>query len=74
MRTGYIIEADVVVNAIILANDADPANFGAVLGPEGVGIGWAFDGETWSPPVGPALSLADLRAANERFFREWMEG
>ena len=62
MRTGYIIKAGVVVNAIVLTDDADPGEFGAVLGPEGAAIGWAFDGETWTAPVGPPLSFEDLRA------------
>lgn len=63
MRTGYQIEAGVVVNAIVLADDADPAVFGAMLGPEGAGIGWAFDGETWTPPAGPTVPLEELRAS-----------
>lgn len=63
MITGYVIADGVVVNAIVLADDADPSEFGAVLGPEGASIGWAFDGESWAPPSGPALSLDDLRAA-----------
>ena len=63
MKTGYIIKAGVVVNAIVLTDDADPNEFGAVLGPEGAAIGWAFDGETWTPPAGPPLSFEDLRAA-----------
>ena len=61
METGYIIEAGVVVNAIVLADGADPSEFGAVLGPDGAGIGWTFDGANWAPPVGPLLSLDDLR-------------
>ena len=63
MRTGYIVEDGVVVNAIVLEDAADPSDFGAVLGPEGVTIGWAFDGANWTPPAAPLLSLDGLRAA-----------
>ena len=63
MKTGYVIADGVVVNAIVLADDADPSEFGAILGPEGVAIGWAFDGANWTPPATPLLSLDDLRAA-----------
>ncbi|SCM71475.1 hypothetical protein KL86PLE_100227 [uncultured Pleomorphomonas sp.] len=60
-KTAYIIDAaGVVANAIVLADGADPAAFGAVFGPEGAGIGWAFDGTDWKPPES---SLEDLRAA-----------
>ncbi|CAI9399037.1 hypothetical protein ANOBCDAF_00188 [Pleomorphomonas sp. T1.2MG-36] len=63
MKTGYIIEAGVVVNAIVLDDDADPIEFGAVLGPEGVGIGWTVDGESWAPQAGPSVPLEDLRGS-----------
>lgn len=63
MKTGYQIEAGVVVNAIVLADDTDPAEFGAVIGPDGAGIGWTVDGATWTPPAEPAPSLDDLRVA-----------
>ena len=42
---------------------ADPNEFGAVLGPAGACIGWAFDGVAWAPPAEPVPSLDDLRAA-----------
>lgn len=50
MKTGYIIDAGVVVNAIVLEDAADPSEFGAVLGPEGAGIGWRLvDGDWFAP-------------------------
>jgi hypothetical protein len=60
-----------VVNAIVLADDTDPIDFGAVLGPEGASIGWAFDGETWTPPEQPSVApgpaaLAPLTARQLR--------
>ena len=64
MTTALVLDAlGHVINSIVLAEDANPADFGATLGPEGVGIGWTFDGETWTPPAGPASTLGDLRAA-----------
>lgn len=63
MKTGYIMADGKVVNAIVLADGADPSEFGSILGPEGVSIGWAFDGANWTPPAAPLLSLDDLRAA-----------
>jgi len=65
MKTGYIIADGVVVNAIVLADDADPSECGAVLGPHdaGIGIGWTFEGESWAPPASPFPSVGDLRAA-----------
>jgi hypothetical protein len=66
MKQAYVIEAGVVVNAIMLDDEATPADFGAVHGPDGVGIGWSFDGADWVAPaemVVPAPSLEDLRAA-----------
>ena len=69
MKTGYIIADGVVINAIVLADDTDPEKSGAVLGPEGVGIGWAFVGGTWTPPEAPAAPPApppDLTARQLR--------
>ncbi|WP_026782663.1 DUF4376 domain-containing protein [Pleomorphomonas koreensis] len=62
---GIVLAGGLVVNVIALADDADPADFGAVLGPDGVdiGIGWTFDGATWAAPAEAASSLDDLRAA-----------
>jgi hypothetical protein len=64
VKTAHILDAaEVVVNSIVLADDADPAAFGAVLGPEDVGIGWKFDGADWTAPAVREPSLDDLRAA-----------
>lgn len=66
MKTAHILDAGVVVNSIVLADDADPTAFGAVLGPDNIGIGWSFDGTGWTAPavpVTPGPSLEDLRAA-----------
>lgn len=63
MKTGYIIADGVVINAIVLTDDADPKEFGAILGPEGAGTGWAFDGEIWTPPAGPTIPLEDIRGS-----------
>jgi len=65
MKTAHIVDAGVVVNSIIIADDANPIAFGALLGPEGVsvGIGWTFNGREWEPPVEPAATLDELRIA-----------
>lgn len=68
MATGYIIDAGVVVNAIVLADAADPSEFGAIPGPEDASIGWAFDGETWTAPEQPSgkVTLGPLSARQLR--------
>lgn len=63
MKTAHIIDAGVVINSIVLADDADPAVFGAVIGPEGVAIGWSYDGTDWTAPAGSEPTLEDLRTA-----------
>ncbi len=64
MQVAHILDAlGVVTNSIVLANDADPMAFGAFLGPEGAGIGWAFDGTRWTAPAMPEPTFDDLRAA-----------
>ena len=63
MKIAHILTEGIVTNSIVLADDADPSDFGAVIGPEGASAGWAFDGATWMPPAEPAPSLDDLRAA-----------
>lgn len=63
MKTAHILDATgVVANSIVLADDADPAAFGAVLGPGDVGIGWTYDGTNWTAPAVREPSLDDLRA------------
>jgi len=52
----------VVIDSIVLDDTTDPAAFGAVLAPEGAGIGWQYDGRYWTPPVEPMPELTDLRA------------
>ena len=71
MKTAHIVTNGIVVNSIIVADDANPADFGAILGPEGAGIGWAFDGGTWTPPEQPSVdpcpaALAPLTARQLR--------
>ena len=63
MQIAHIVDAGVVVNSIVLADDADPAAFGAVLGPDAAGIGWTYDGANWTAPPSPDPTLEDLRAA-----------
>lgn len=64
MIIAQILDASgIVTNTIVLDDNADPAHFAAVIGPEGVGIGWSFDGTTWFPPKEPEtepLSLPEL--------------
>ncbi|MBS1164203.1 MAG: hypothetical protein H6R00_228 [Proteobacteria bacterium] len=50
-----------VTNIIILADEADPNDFGAVTGPDGVGIGWTNNGGDWTAPAEPEPSLDSLR-------------
>lgn len=67
MITAHILDASgIVINSIVLADDSDPAQFGAVFGPKSAGIGWSHNGADWSAPAGPITlppSLEDLRAA-----------
>lgn len=60
MRQAYVVEAGVVVNTIMLDDDADPAEFKAKLGPDGVAVGWRLDGEAWTPPQVLPPSLKEL--------------
>ncbi len=62
MKVGYVLGAGVVVNTIVIADDADPSDFDAVFGPANVCIGWTYDGTTWAPPVALEHTLDDLRA------------
>ncbi len=63
MKTAHVVENGLVVNCIVLNDDADPAVFGAVSGPADAGIGWTVDGDTWAPPAGLSVPINDLRAA-----------
>ncbi|MBS1164567.1 MAG: hypothetical protein H6R00_592 [Proteobacteria bacterium] len=66
MKQACVIDAGVVVNTLMLDDDADPADFGAMLGPDGVGIGWSFNGTDWIAPantVVPVPSLENIRSA-----------
>lgn len=54
-----IISGGIVVNIIAISDDADPADFGAIPLPDGVGRGWVQDGETFVPP---AVDLDAIRA------------
>ncbi len=63
MKQAHVVEGGTVVNTIVVRDDANPAGFGAVFAPEGVTIGWTFDGVNWSAPAKPTPSFEDLRKA-----------
>ncbi|WP_026793004.1 hypothetical protein [Pleomorphomonas oryzae] len=63
MKQAYVVEAGVVVNTVMLEDDAKLAEFNVVDGPADVQIGWIFDGVSWSAPAEPASSFEDLRKA-----------
>jgi hypothetical protein len=52
MNTYCIIENNLVVN-VTTANDDFAQSQGWILCPEGVGIGWGYDGTTFTPPANP---------------------
>ena len=60
-----LIENGVVVNVIVA--DADfAATIGAVELPEYAGIGWSYDGTTWTaptPPAPPVPQMVSMRQA-----------
>lgn len=63
MKTAYIVNGGAVINVIVLDDETDPADFGALFGPDGAGIGWRFDGENWTAPHDdelPPPSLTEL--------------
>jgi hypothetical protein len=67
VKTAFQLDASgLVVNAVVLTDDANPADFGVVSGPEHVGIGWWFVDGVWMPPQQPPATLDDLRAAKVR--------
>ena len=53
----------IVTNTIVLADGADPNEFNAVIGPDGVGIGWSHGSGGWIAPVEPEPSFDSLRSA-----------
>lgn len=55
----------VVTNTIVLADGANPADFGATIAPDGVGIGWSLNGSDWSPPSEPTPAPQTLSEAFE---------
>lgn len=60
-----IIENGVVANAIV-ADAEFAASIGAVELPEHAGIGWTYDGTTWTAPVpapAPVPAVASMRQA-----------
>lgn len=63
MKQAYVVEGGAVVNTIVVRDDAIPEELGAVFAPEGVTIGWTFDGVSWSAPARPTPSFEDLRKA-----------
>ena len=52
MNTYCIIENNLVVN-VVTADDDFAQSQGWILCPEGVGIGWGYDGITFTPPANP---------------------
>jgi len=51
-KRAHIIANGKVVNTILLEDDVDEGDFGAIPAPDdSVGVGWTFDGVTFSPPV-----------------------
>lgn len=59
-----------VVNQIVIADDADPAEFGAVerVHPES-SIGWSREGDAWSPPAPPAVAPSVVIVSTRQFRR-----
>lgn len=68
MKIAHVLTDGVVVNSIALADDAVPIEFGAVIGPASAGIGWGFDGTTWTPPTATEPTLDEQLAAIETAF------
>ena len=63
MKTAHILDASgLVINSIVVASEEDATQFGATLGPDGVGIGWRYVGQEWVAPPEPELvpKLIDL--------------
>lgn len=62
-----IIENGVVVNVIEAASGNVPPDYAsAPVAPEGVGIGWTVNGETYDPPAEPAITADQVKAEAER--------
>lgn len=52
-----------VVNVIVVADGADPTDFGAIAAPhEAIGIGWTLSGDEWLAPV-VTMTADQMRAA-----------
>lgn len=64
MQRAVITHYGVVVNTIVISDDANPATFGAVAAPDGVDIGWALVDGVWTAPTdgepAPATTFAPL--------------
>lgn len=85
MRQAYVVTNGIVTNTIMLEDDANPFDFGAMMGPEGAGIGWSINGTDWiAPPnmvVSPpsleglrAAAIASVDAAAEAYRRTFITG
>ena len=62
-KRAHIIANGKVVNTILLEDGVDEGDFGAILAPnDSVGVGWAFDGVTFSPPVPTPEEIAKGQA------------
>lgn len=62
-----IIENGVVKNVIeAVSGNVPPEYASAPVAPEGVGIGWTVNGETYDPPAVPAITTDQVRAEAAR--------
>lgn len=62
----YAILTNGRVTNVIVADPEVAATIGAVECPEGVGIGWSYDGKTWSAPAPapvPVPTVVSMRQA-----------
>lgn len=62
-----IIENGVVKNLIEAVSGSVPPEYAsAPVAPEGVGVGWTVNGETYDPPAAPAITAEQVKAEAER--------
>ena len=62
----YAILSGNTVSNVIVADAEFAASIGAVECPDEAGIGWSYDGKTWSAPVpapGPVPTVVSMRQA-----------
>jgi hypothetical protein len=69
-KTAYQLDASgVVANLIVIDGDTDPADFGAVAGPEGTAIGWRLVAGEWITPEQEPTEPAPLSSLTARQLR-----